>query len=243
MELCGIVVRNVCIQGGVEKTDEMVLRCGINKDKKVLDVGAGKGVTPCYLADKYKCEVVGIDHSEKMIEEARERVKEKGLQNKVSFRKADIHNLPFGDERFDIVIAECTTTMLDIEVAFPEMFRVLRHGGAIGDLEITWRKEPTDSISNELRELWGGFNTKTLKEWKAFLERLGFVDVIGIDFSESIADMDTMAKKMLGISGMLKLAFKLMLNSPLRRAMKEYGRVFKEYQEHIGYGYFVGRKA
>jgi len=226
--------------GGLEKTDEIVLRCGINKDKKVLDVGAGKGVTPCYLAEKYKCEVVGIDHSEKMIEEARKRAKKKGLEERVSFRKADVYNLPFDDESFDIIIAECTTTMFDMEVAFPEMFRVLRHGGAIGDLEMIWRKEPTEKILKEVRELWGDYSTKTLKEWRAFLERIGFVDVIVVDFSETMADMDTMMKKMLGFCGMLKLTFKMMLNSPLRRAMKEYERFFKEYQEYLGYGYFIG---
>jgi len=236
---CGLV----CLHpGGLKKTDEMVLRCGINKDKKVLDVGAGKGFTPCHLAEKYGCEVVGIDHSEKMIEVARERAKKKGLEDKVSFRKEDVHNLPFDNESFDIVIAECTTTMFDMEVAFPEMFRVLRHGGAIGDLEMTWRKEPTEKILIEVRELWGNYNTKTLKEWGAFLERIGFVNVIVVDFSETITDMDTMMKKMLGFRGMLKLTFKLIVSSPLRKAMKEYGRFFKEYQEYIGYGYFVGRK-
>jgi len=228
--------------GGLEKTDEMVLRCGINEDKNVLDVGAGKGVTPCYLAEKYKCKVVGIDHSEKMLEGAMKRAREKGLEDKVSFRKADIYDLLFNDESFDIVIAECATTMLDMEKAFPEMFRVLRHGGVIGDLEMTWRKEPTEKILEEVKELWGDYDTKMFKEWKTFLERMGFTDVIVVDFSQTIADMDTMMKKMLGFSGMLKMTFKLMLNSPLRRAMKEYGRFFKKYQEYIGYAYFVGRK-
>jgi len=63
--------------GGIEKTDEMVRMCKISKDKKVLDIGSGKGITACYLAQKYGCEIIGIDLSERMIEYAREMARKK----------------------------------------------------------------------------------------------------------------------------------------------------------------------
>jgi len=65
---CGIEILH---PGGLEKTDEMVKMCKIGKGKKVLDIGCGKGVTACYLAQKYDCEVVGIDVSKRMVEYAK----------------------------------------------------------------------------------------------------------------------------------------------------------------------------
>ena len=59
------------------RTDEMVRMCKISKDKKVLDIGSGKGITACYLAQKYGCEIIGIDLSERMIEYAREMARKK----------------------------------------------------------------------------------------------------------------------------------------------------------------------
>lgn len=46
--------------GGIEKTDKMARTCKVGKGKKVLDIGSGKGVTACYLAQKYECEAVGF---------------------------------------------------------------------------------------------------------------------------------------------------------------------------------------
>ena len=50
-------------------------------------------------------------------------------------------NLPFEDESFDIVLTECTTTLLvDKEKAFSEFIRVTTPGGYIGDLEMIWNE-------------------------------------------------------------------------------------------------------
>ena len=46
---CGLEILH---PGGIERTDEMARMCKIGKDKKVLDIGSGKGVTACYLAQK-----------------------------------------------------------------------------------------------------------------------------------------------------------------------------------------------
>lgn len=239
MYSCGLEILH---PGGIQKTDEMAKACKIGKNKKVLDIGAGKGVTACYLAKKYDCEIIGIDLSERMIKSSEERAKKEGLENKVSFRKADAHDLPFKDNSFDIVIAECTTTLLDKKKAFSEIMRVIKPGGYIGDLEMIWQKKPPKKAINETHEIWEGYKTMTLDEWKKFLQRMGLRDVKTVDFSYMVPDMEKAMKKELGKRGMLKFAFKLMLHGDLRRAMKEYRRIFKEYVDYIGYGYFVGRK-
>lgn len=240
MYSCGLEILH---PGGIEKTDEMARECGVERGKKVLDIGIGRGVTACHLAEKYGCSVVGIDLSERMLEEARRRVDERGLANDVSLRRGDAHNLPLADRTFDVVLIECVTTILDKEKAFSEIYRILRSDGTVGDLEMIWRKRPSENAVKDTYRIWEGFETMTLGEWKELLEGIGFVDVHTVDFSDMMQDMEREMKKELGFRGMMKFAGKLMLHGDLRRAWKEYERVFKEYREYIGYGYFIGRKS
>lgn len=240
MYSCGVEILH---PGGIEKTDEMARMCKVEKGKKVLDVGCGKGVTACYLAHKYGCEVVGVDSSEKMVKYAMRIAKKRRSADRVSFIRADAHDLPFEDEGFDIVLAECTTTLLDKDKAFADFLRVTKHDGYIGDLEMTWRKTAPQELVDRALDVWGGFKTTPLEEWQKFFQGKGLVDVTVVDFSKAIPDMAESMKKELGIKGQIKMWCKLLIRSDLRKAMNESSRIFKDYADYIGYGYMVGRKA
>ena len=64
--------------GGIKSTEDLVELCHIGKNRYILDVGCGVGVTACYLAKKYGCRVIGVDISEEMIEKSKKRVKKEG---------------------------------------------------------------------------------------------------------------------------------------------------------------------
>ena len=167
---------------------------------------------------------------------------EQAVQDRVDFRVADACALPFDSSRFDIVIAECVTTLLDTEKALGEMVRVTKPGGHIGDLEMTWQKEPPEAAVKETYDLWGGYHTMTLPQWRELFERLGLQDVQAVDFSDALADIERAMRRELGLSGMLKLQWRLALRTDLRRAMHDYRQLFNAYTDYIGYGYFVGYK-
>jgi len=90
--------------GGIEATDELLSLCHIEDAREVLNVGCGIGVGPAYIAKKYNCRVVGVDISEKMIEWSRRRARAERVETKVEFRTADVLDLPFEADRFDVVI-------------------------------------------------------------------------------------------------------------------------------------------
>ncbi|OGO22229.1 MAG: methyltransferase type 11 [Chloroflexi bacterium RBG_16_50_9] len=69
--------------------------------RKILEVGVGTGKNfPYYPAD---AEITAIDFSEKMLNRARQKVKEHGV--KVTLRQMDVQNLSFEDDTFDTVVA------------------------------------------------------------------------------------------------------------------------------------------
>jgi ubiquinone/menaquinone biosynthesis C-methylase UbiE len=96
-----------------------------SEPRRILDLGTGTGIAARLLADRYPAaEVVGVDLSREMVEEARKRVPD-SLRDRVRFEVADASALPFGDGEFDLVV------LLNMIPFFDELARVTASGGAI----------------------------------------------------------------------------------------------------------------
>ena len=98
--------------------------------ERVLDIGSGTGAFEERLAETVpSAEVVGVDMAPAMVDRARRKLR--GTPS-VSFRRADAHALPFGNERFDVVVSASTFHYLGRPaVALAEATRVLRPGGRL----------------------------------------------------------------------------------------------------------------
>jgi SAM-dependent methyltransferase len=239
MYACGAEVLH---PGGLERTDEMARMCHIGPGKAVLDVGAGRGASACHLARKYGCHVTGVDTSRRMVRRCRQTADRERALDRTEFVVADACALPFTDSGFDLVIAECVTTLTDRARCWTEMVRVTKPGGYVGDLEMTWREPPPGPLAERTHELWDGYQTMTALEWRRSVERLGLQDVQVVDFSSSIANLGRAMRQELGLRGMVQMGWQLIRRADLRRAMYDYYKVFHEYGGYIGCAYFVGRK-
>ncbi|MDI6799669.1 MAG: class I SAM-dependent methyltransferase [Actinomycetota bacterium] len=125
--------------GSLEATDELARLTHMNKDSYILDVGTGVGITPCYLAKKYDLKAVGVDINEKMVERAKDRAVFDGVSDKVEFFACDMHELPFEDVAFDVVICESVVAFAhDKAEVLKECARVTKVGGYVGLNETTW---------------------------------------------------------------------------------------------------------
>lgn len=73
----------------------------------VLDIGCGDGNTTIALAKKFPdINFVGADYSEKMIQNAKERLSKESLDDRVKFIVLDILDLNSDIGRFDVVISD-----------------------------------------------------------------------------------------------------------------------------------------
>jgi len=121
---------------------------------RILDVGCGTGSLTLEIARKLSApgEVVGIDAAPRMIEVAREKLQTESLPARFEVGVAEA--LDFVDASFDLVVNSMFTHHIDTELkqlAFAEMFRVLRPGGVLVTADI-------DRPSNAWGWLtgWGG---------------------------------------------------------------------------------------
>ena len=97
---------------------------------RVLEVGVGTGLSlPTYKRD---LEIVGIDLSPEMLDKARERVAEEGLDNVTGLHEMDAGALTFADASFDTVVAMYVMTVVpEPEKVMRELSRVCRPGGEV----------------------------------------------------------------------------------------------------------------
>lgn len=238
--------------GGLEATDELVELCKIGEGSYVLDVGCGVGQTPCYLAKRYGCRVVGVDINERMIERSRETAERQGVADMTEFRVADAQDLSFMDETFDAVITESVTVFPeDKQRAVREYARVTRPGGYVGLNEATWLKTPPppEIIAWASQDLGACVKPQTPDDWVGLLEDAGLTRTF-VDVREVRPRIE--AKGLIrryGYGGMLRTLYRglsMYLSNPAyRRFVKEVrkeGITPDNLEEYLGYGLFVGRK-
>ncbi|BAD84918.1 SAM-dependent methyltransferase, UbiE/COQ5 family [Thermococcus kodakarensis KOD1] len=101
---------------------------------KTLEIGVGTGKTLRYYPQDV--ELYAIDGSEKMLEMAKKRAKELGMD--VKFKVAEAESLPFPDDFFDTVVSSFVfCTVPEPERAIEEIKRVLKPDGMAIFLEHT----------------------------------------------------------------------------------------------------------
>jgi len=121
-------------QSQLERAQTRLLDCAWPmRGEHVLDVACGTGLVSLAAAMSVRPEgrVTGVDISERMVDRARIRAREKNVSN-VSFERMDAERLDFPDGAFDVVL--CALGMMylpDPAKALREMARVLRPGGRI----------------------------------------------------------------------------------------------------------------
>lgn len=154
--------------GGFELTDFAVNYCALSPRDSALDLGCGRGATVNYLQEKYSIEAIGVDPSEKLIGEA-----EKSFGG-ASFVRAKGEDLPFEDESFNCVLAECTLSLMDADIAIEQVHRVLKKNGwfVISDVYAKHPEAADELRSFSLNSCMRGLHD--LEKLKNKLEKAGF---------------------------------------------------------------------
>lgn len=109
----------------------VVAEAKVEPGMAVLDVACGTGEPAISIAKLLNGtgEVIGVDISPEPLKVADGRAAQRELKN-VSFRAADVHELPFEDARFDRVTSRLGLMFFaDLPKALREIRRVLKPGG------------------------------------------------------------------------------------------------------------------
>ncbi|MBO4871659.1 MAG: bifunctional demethylmenaquinone methyltransferase/2-methoxy-6-polyprenyl-1,4-benzoquinol methylase UbiE [Muribaculaceae bacterium] len=122
-------------------------------ESHLLDVATGTGDFAIQLHQALQpCQVTGIDLSMGMMDVARRKVQQRGLENDIDFMQADCLALPFQDATFDAVtVAFGVRNFEHIDQGYSEMLRVLRPGGFLCVVELS---TPTNRLVRWFYDLY-----------------------------------------------------------------------------------------
>lgn len=226
--------------GGLAMTRHLAELCGIGDGTRVLDVASGTGETACFLDECFGAAVVGVDRSAPMIGRSARKARERHAR-RVRLVRGDAHRLPFRGEALEVVISECTLSLLDQSAALEEMVRVVRSGGRVGVHEICLREEAPERVRRRLRELEGE-RPESLEGWERLFEAAGLADVHAVDRSELLPRWMRESRRSLGLGGSLRVAGRVLRRWGVRGLFRVLAseRLFRS--EHLGYGVIVGTK-
>lgn len=112
-----------------DAADQFVQGLGVRSGACVLDVACGTGNTAIPAA-RAGAKVTGVDIATNLLEQARKRAAEEGVQ--AAFQEGDAEELPFPDNSFDVVITMFGAMFAPRpERVASELLRVCKSGGEI----------------------------------------------------------------------------------------------------------------
>lgn len=101
--------------------DEILKHLEINEIKKylkngikILEIGCGNGITAIEIARSFDVDVLSVDYSPKMVENAHKLLKkETNLKGRINFQVLDVRELNLKNQTFDLIISERVLINLD----------------------------------------------------------------------------------------------------------------------------------
>jgi len=153
---------------------------GIKKGDVVVDLGSGAGNDAFIARHETGAEgkVIGIDFTPEMVEKARENAENKGFNN-VEFRLGDIEKIPMAANRADVVVSNCVLNLVpNKDLAFTEMFRILKPGGHFSVSDIVIEGHLPNKIQ-QAAEMYAGCVSGAIEKamYLAGIKKAGFENV------------------------------------------------------------------
>ncbi len=193
--------------GGLTLTERLGQILQLTSESRVLDAASGTGATAIFLAEHFRCDVLGIDYSTQNVQQANERAQAKGVGARVHFEHGDAESLPVSDASFDAVICECAfCTFPDKFAAAREFARVLRPGGRIGISDLTRGPVLPKELDGLLAWIACIADAQPIESYAAQLNSAGLVVQQVEPHDEALTDLvHSMRKKLLGAEIMVGL--------------------------------------
>ncbi len=168
--------------------DDGIIKTGAS----LVDLGTGTGTLARGFAQR-GCDVIGLDISAQLLEQAKDLSEQAGLNIDFRFAKAEATGLP--DDSFDVVSAGQCWHWFDRPAAAAEVKRILKPGGSIVIAHFDWLPlkdnivDATESLIKKYNPKWyeifaNGFGL--YPQWLRDLGEAGFLDIRTFSFDVDV---------------------------------------------------------
>ncbi|MFC1956389.1 class I SAM-dependent methyltransferase [Chloroflexota bacterium] len=233
--------------GGWKGTNRLIESLEIEdmEKPKILEVGCSTGYITRHIAQKFDCEIIGVDLSTLLLDIAEEESRKLNLNN-ISFKNANVENLPFSDNTFDIVYGEAITALVpDPLKVLNEYNRVLKPGGKIATLDLFMKESLSDEFVEETNEMMStviGTQVKIrdIEEWQQIFKESGFNSIKIYDYYDDLFRRDCSLGEKARLT--YKLLYHMSVNKKVRQKivpLLKFARKFQKALKGDNYGYLI----
>ena len=149
----------------------------LQEGDRVLDLGSGTGIDSINMAKIIgpQGKIIGIDHSDKNIQTAREYLDKSNVSN-VEFRLGEIDNIPVPNDFADVIYASCVFNLQENrQKVADEMYRVCDHNGYVCVSDYVIINEIPDALRKEAAELMGCIaGAEDVQTFMSYFQKTGF---------------------------------------------------------------------
>ncbi|MDF0725660.1 class I SAM-dependent methyltransferase [Cytobacillus sp. S13-E01] len=158
--------------GGLTLTKQYLMHETFQESAIVLDAGCGTGQTSVYLKQNHSGNVIAIDNHPIMVEKAEKRFNDLNLD--IEILEANIENLPFETNSFDVIICESVLSFTNIEKSLSEFSRVLKQNGILIAIEMTNEGGLIKEEKEKIKSFYGVSDVLTENQWLNQFKKANF---------------------------------------------------------------------
>lgn len=208
-----------------------------SKASNILEIGSGKGLSTCLLAEQSNAQITAIDNEPIAVKNLAELIESKGYAEQVTPMCTSMSELPFQAHSFDAILAESCVYIMGFEEALKQWKTVLKTNGLIIVSDLVWlTSKPNEKCQSFWSTEYPAMTNVDTRLMQA--KKLGF-EVLD-DFTISAKAWQNYWQPLQARVNALKASM------PESQAIKDIQRELDIYQSHdgsqFGYHFFVLRR-
>lgn len=214
---------------------------------RILDIGCGPGMQTIELAKLSTGVIEALDYNQAYLDQLNLSAKKEGLSDRIRAVKADMFNLQYGKESFDLIWCEGAIFIIGLEKGLREWKPLLVDNGYLVFSELSWlRKDLPKELVSFIEMMYAGLEGSMVRSVEDNIEiakKLGF----------EVIDSFILPKTSWWTNYYLPIEAKL----PALKAKHEDEsealqyleaeekeiEIFRKYSDYYGYAFYVLQKA
>lgn len=212
-------------------------RCGLS----IADIGCGTGASTLVLARELDAEIHALDIFSEFLELVQARAEDAGVSERISTLAASMDSLPFEAGSLDVIWSEGAIYNIGYANGVAAWREFLRPGGILAVSELTWlgAERPAELEAHWARE-YPEVDTASAK--MAVLEAASFMPIGYFPLPQACWLENYYEPLEAGFAGFLDRHGHSETASAIVEAEKAEIALYRRFQEHVSYGFYIARK-
>ena len=176
-------------EASIEKLDRICRKLDLSEDDSVLEIGTGWGSFSIHAAKNYGCKVTTTTISDAQFDYARSRIKDEGLESKITLINKDYRDL---DGKYDKIVSIEMIEAVGHEYIpdyFSKLSSLLKNNGLVALQGITYNDQNFEVYKNSV-----DFIKKYIFPGSCLISIAQIIDVIKKDTDLAMVDMEDITK-------------------------------------------------